>query len=113
MRMHLVKAVTAPLTATEYDTATFGGNPFTVGNDCVLVVAKDGDFAGDNITIRTNNYTDNAGVEQWTTVRTAADGDAATTQINEYYNITLGDSIEITAAGVSAGGFSVYLLGDS
>lgn len=108
MRTKLVKAVTATLTATAYPVADFV-TPFVRGRECVLVLAKDGDFAGGDITIETDNAKDGS----YSDVRAAADGDAATTQINEYFNVTLGDNIRITAAAITAGGFEVRLLGDS
>lgn len=109
MRMHLVKAVTATLTATAYPVSAFGGTPFNTGNDVVLALVKDGDFAGGNITIEGDNNTDGS----YSYIRAAADGDAATTQMVELFNVTLGDNIRISAASVTAGGFAVYVLGDS
>lgn len=108
MRTKLVKAVTATLAVTAYPTADFV-TPFNRGRECVLVLAKDGDFAGGDVTIETDNATDGS----YSDVRAAADADAATTQMNEYFNVTLGDNIRITAAAVTAGGFEVRLLGDS
>jgi len=108
MRTKLIKAVTATLAATAYPVADFA-TPFQRGRECVLVVAKDGDFAGGDITIETDNAKDGS----YSDIRAAADGDAATTQMTEFYNVTLGDNIRITAAAVTAGGFEVRLLGDS
>ena len=109
MRMHLVKAVTATLSATAYPVSGFGGSPFFPGSDCVLMVCKDGDFAGGDVTIETDNTT--AGT--YTNILAASDQDAATTQNPLLFNVTLGDNIRITAASVTAGGFSVYVLGDT
>ena len=110
MRMHLIMAVTETLAATEYPVSEFGGTPFLPGNDAVLMLVKDGDFAGGDITIRTDN-SNTDGAAAFETIRAAADGDAATTQMVELFNCTLGDSIELTAAAVTAGGFALYALG--
>lgn len=110
MRMVLVKAVTETLAATEYPVSDLGGTPFLPGNDVVLMLCKDGDFAGGNITIRTDN-SNTDGAAAWETIRAAADGDLATTQAVELFNCKLGDNIELTAAAVTAGGFSLYALG--
>lgn len=108
MRYKSIVKVTATLAATAYPVADFV-SPFTRGRECVLVLAKDGDFAGGDVTIETDNAADGS----YSDVRAAADGDAATTQMNEYFNITLGDNIRVTAAAVTAGGFEVLLLGDT
>ena len=108
MRSKLVKAVTATLTRTLYPTADFV-TPFNRGREVVMVLVKDGDFAGGDITIETDNATDGS----YPDIRAAADGDAATTQNTEYFNVTLGDNIALTAAAITAGGFELRLLGDS
>ena len=108
MRTKLVKAVTATLAATAYPTADFV-TPFNRGREVVMVLAKAGDFAGGDITIETDNASDGS----YSDIRAAADGDAATTQMNEYFNVTLGDNIRLTAAAVTAGSFELRLLGDS
>jgi hypothetical protein len=108
MRYKSIKKVTVTLTRTLYPVADFV-SPFTRGRECVLVLAKYGGFAGGDVTIETDNASDGS----FSDVRAAADADAATTQVNEYFNITLGDNIAITAAAVTAGGFEVLLLGDT
>lgn len=108
MRSKLVKAVTATLAATAYPTADWN-TPFNRGREVVLMLVKDNDFAGGDVTIETDNATDGS----YSDIRAAADADAATTQCTEYFNVTLGDNIRITAAAVTAGGFEVRLLGDS
>lgn len=110
MKAHRVVAVTATLAATEYPVSAFGGN-FREGQSVVMMLCKDGDFAGGNITIRTDN-SQSAGSPAWTTIRAAADGDAATTQMVEIFNAVLGDNIEVTAAAITAGGFELWVLGD-
>ena len=108
MQMQLVADVTATLTATEYPTIGYN-TPFLPGNTVVGMLVKDGDFAGDNITIRTDN-SQSAGSPAWETIRAAADGDLATTPVIELFEFVLGDNIEITAATITAGGFKFYLL---
>lgn len=107
MKKQLVVAVAATLAATEYPVAGFN-SPFLVGNEVTLVITKTGDFAGGDITVRTDN-SESGGSAVFETIRAAADGDAATTKLVETYNIKLGDNIEITAAAVTAGGFDVEL----
>ena len=57
MRMQLVKAVTETLAATAYPVSGYD-TPFTRGQSVVLMLVKDGDFAGANITIETDNAED-------------------------------------------------------
>ena len=70
---------------------------------------KDNDFAGGDVTIEGDNASDGS----YSDIRAAADADAATTQCVEFFNVTLGDNLRITAAAVTAGGFEVRLLGNS
>ena len=108
MRHKLVVDVTATLTRTLYPVADYN-TPFNRGREVVLALIKDGDFAGGNITIETDNAKDGT----FSDIRAAADGDAATSPGTELFNVTLGDNIAVTAAAITAGGFKVVLLGDS
>ena len=109
MQMKLVATVSATQGATEYSTAGYD-SPFQVGNTVVGMLVKSGNFAGDNVTIRTSDKI-TSGVAGWTTVRAAADADSATTGDVELFQFQVGDDIEITAAAVTAGSFKFYLLG--
>ncbi len=108
MRSKQVVAVTATLAATAYPVSGFK-SPFLRGQEVVLMLVKDNDFAGGNVTIETDNAKDGS----YSDIRPAADADAATTQCIEFFNVTLGDNIRVTAAAVTAGGFEIRLLGDS
>ncbi len=108
MRYKLVTAVTATLAATAFPVKSFK-SPFLRGNECVLQVVKSGDFAGGNVTVKTDNSSDGS----YSDVRPAATANAATTQGVENFNLTLGDNIEVTAAAVTAGSFDVILLGNT
>ena len=112
MRVQLVKTISATLAATSYPVASYG-TPFLRGNDCVLMLSKDGDWAGGAITIKTDNSVTSSGAAAWETIQAASDMDAATTEMIHFYNVNIGDNIEITAVAPSAGTCSVFLLGDS
>lgn len=108
MRSKQIVAVTATLTRTVYPVSDFV-TPFQRGREVVLMLVKDNDFAGANVTIETDNAKDGS----FTDIRPGATANAATTQCIEFFNVTLGDNIAVTAATVTAGGFEVRLLGDS
>lgn len=107
MRSKQVVAVTATLARTLYPIADFV-TPFNRGREVVLMLVKDNDFAGGDVTIETDNAADGS----FSDVRPAADADAATTQCIEFFNVTLGDNLAVTAAAITAGGFEIRLLGD-
>ena len=108
MRSKQVAAITATKTRTVVDLSAYV-SPFLRGQEVVLMLVKDNDFAGGDVTLETDNATDGS----YSDIRAAADADAATTQCIEFFNVTLGDNLAYTAAAVTAGGFEIRLLGDS
>ena len=108
MRRKVIVDITATLADTEYPVADFA-TPFCRGQEVVLYVAKDGDLAGGDLHIETDNAKDGS----YSDIRAAADADAATTQSVEFYNVTLGDNLRIGFAAITAGGCQIGLLGDS
>lgn len=108
MRYKEVVAITTTLADTVYPVADFL-SPFTRGREVVLAVLKDGDLAGGDLHIETDNSSDGT----YSDVRAAADADAATTQMVEVFNVTLGDNLRIGYAAITAGGCQIVLLGDT
>lgn len=108
MRYKEVVDITATLADTVYPVSSYL-SPFTRGRECVLMVIKDGDLAGGNLHIETDNATDGS----YSDVRAAADADAATTRNIEVFNVTLGDNLRIGYAAITAGGCQIILLGDT
>ncbi len=108
MERQLIVSTAATLAATEYPVAGYD-SPFLVGNKVILAITKTTDYAGGNVTVRTDN-SETDGTPTFETVRAAADADGATTETTELMEITLGDNIEITVAARTAGTITFALL---
>jgi hypothetical protein len=110
MRKKTVKNITATLADVSYPTADYA-TPFTVGNECVLCIAKTANYAGGVLHIETDNSSDGS----FSDIHAAADSDAGKAGQADFmtYNVTLGDNIRIGTGTVTAGECEIFLLGNT